>query len=476
MHPSIILDAILAGFIVGSFISFVFKNFEPQFILIFITFLLVFIFARSARRSFIAIIFVLFCWMGYVRFSAQYFKESEMDEYDNQEVILVGYIPEYPGLNQFKIHATSVHTDELCSSISEDVLVKGSADDLKIGKTYIATGKIGKLKSRRSSLDPSYLLKAKEITELSTEHKTKPSNYIKEVAGAIRGRVSLSLTNAIPEPAASLARGYLIGGSSGLPDEVIKNFRRLSLTHILAVSGYNVTIVVIVIMSAATLFLKRAKATLFSCLGITLFSFVAGLSASVVRASFMGIFMIISSAFGRIVSPARVLIITGSVMALFSPLAPFYDIGFQLSFLAVAGLLYIVPVLEKRLGALEKVPGLKESLSSTLAAQIAVSPLIAYYFGSLSIMGILANLLITPLIPYVMAISALVILVSPMNSFLSYIVGVPAYLIGKMQIKISSVIASLPFSSVGLKMNLVWMISFYLFLIFVVIKLRTSDQ
>jgi len=121
-----------------------------------------------------------------------------------------------------------------------------------------------------------------------------------------------------------------------------------------------------------------------------------------VRATIMGLLAMLARATGRTYLAARALMLAGLVMVLFNPLVLAFDISFQLSFLATLGIIFMVPIFERKFQKIPKFLGLREILCTTLAAQIAVLPLILYKMGTFSIVGLPANLAILLFIPLTM--------------------------------------------------------------------------
>lgn len=237
-----------------------------------------------------------------------------------------------------------------------------------------------------------------------------------------------------PEPQSSFMAGLLYGSRSGLPDELTANFSRTGVTHIIAISGYNISIVVTIMMSLLiNLGLYRPQAFWLTLIGIFLFVIFTGASASVVRAGVMGSLVLLAQYLGRLSAIGRVMVLALVIMLLINPLVLLWDAGFQLSFLATLGLVYLTPVLEylfrvNKFGSVSVTKVLLNSVISTLAAIIATLPLILYQFGRLSVVAPLVNLLILWIIPWLMLFGFLAVLLSlffyPLGQVIAYLAGV----------------------------------------------------
>jgi len=213
------------------------------------------------------------------------------------------------------------------------------------------------------------------------------------------------LEEILQEPYAAFAGGLLYGARSNLPPDLTNAFNRTGLSHIVAVSGYNIS----VISAALLAFLNgigfsRKRSFKISLFGIVFFVLFAGASSSVVRAGIMGVLVLWAKNSGRSGSAGRVLLFTAFLMLIFNPRLLLFDAGFQLSFLSTIGLIYFTPVLEKIFYFLPSRLGLKDALITTFSALLATYPLIIYQFGRLSLVAPVANLLILPFIPLAMAL------------------------------------------------------------------------
>jgi competence protein ComEC len=250
-----------------------------------------------------------------------------------------------------------------------------------------------------------------------------------------------------PEPHASFLAGLLTGSRRGMPDSLTQAFKQTGLTHIVAISGFNITII-IAIISSALFFLPLKWRFVPSVLAIILFTLFVGASASVVRASIMGILGLLALQTGRIKNARLIILWTAFFMLLWNPKELWYDAGFQLSFLAVIGLTETAPILEKWLKNISNTLGVREALTMTIAAQVFAMPWVVFQFGNLSLISPLANILVAPLIPFAMLFGFLGTVISfvffPLGQLISYIGW------GCMQIIIfiTTTLASIPFASV----------------------------
>lgn len=227
------------------------------------------------------------------------------------------------------------------------------------------------------------------------------------LAGLFRARVILEdrVALLLPEPEASLLTGLLTGSRGSMPSDLAEAFQITGLTHIVAISGSNITLILMLLQHA--LFFLPLKWRLLPCaLGIVAFVLFVGASASAVRAGVMGCIGLLALQSGRQKHARLAILWAAFLMLCWNPALLWYDAGFQLSFLAVIGITELEKALRSRLNFLPDILGLKEAFSATMAAQIATTPWIAWSFGRLSIISPLSNVLLAPLIPISMGLGA----------------------------------------------------------------------
>mgnify|MGYP001613750755 CR=1 FL=1 len=309
---------------------------------------------------------------------------------------------------------------------------------------------------------------------------------------------------ALPEPHASLAGGIVIGGKSGLGNELKDDFIRSGLVHIIVLSGYNVMVVAEWVIAALALTkLPKRWGAGAGALALLIFVGIAGATATALRAAVMALIALYARATGRTYAAGRALLVVIFLMLLSNPLYLVFDPGFGLSVVATAGLIWLAPIIETLLNKQSVLHFLRvrqmqrsETLSknatrfasnsfwknvtvTTLAAQIAVFPLLLYNTGNLSIVAIPANLLAVPLVPLAMGFSALAGLAGMLfNSFaplLGIVIAFPAYLANAYLIFIARESSALPLAAFMLPPFPFWLVLVaYAALMYVVASKRFS--
>jgi competence protein ComEC len=240
----------------------------------------------------------------------------------------------------------------------------------------------------------------------------------------MKKRFESQINRLYPEPHASFMAGLLTGSRKGIPEHLLADFQTTGLTHIIAISGYNISIV-IAIISSFLFFLPLKWRFLPSVLAIIFFTFFVGASPSVVRAAIMGGLGLFALQVGRQNHSFIAILLTGACMVAWNPKFLWYDAGFQLSFLSVLGLSYLAPFLERLFSAVPHTLGLRESLQMTIAAQLMAVPLIVVLFGHFSLIAPVANIFVAPFIPLAMLFGFLGTMISfasfPLGLFIAYL-------------------------------------------------------
>lgn len=229
--------------------------------------------------------------------------------------------------------------------------------------------------------------------------------------------IIIKIDTAYPNQVGEFLKGILIGYTDTLPAEIKESFKKTGVSHILAVSGYNMAIIVILVYQQLINKQIYKPFSFWITIAIMiLFTLLTGAEASIMRAGIFAIIILSAEQLQRYVGGMRPLILCATILVLINPLYIGYDIGFQLSFLAVIGLILYGQLFKTYL---EGIPsfGILSMIGETLFAQILVLPLLIYYFGQVSLISIIANILIVPVIPFAMAWGSITALLLPWKIF-----------------------------------------------------------
>ena len=266
--------------------------------------------------------------------------------------------------------------------------------------------------------DIGYIMRGVEVEKLGTR-----STSVGTVLSDARAELRKGITDSLPPHAASLYRAMVLGERGALDAQTQQNLQRAGLSHIVAISGMHIAILFFVVFFFVSAFpLSRAHAGVIALFCIALYALMVGGSASVVRACLMvGVFFL-AERFGRPHNSLRVLLLVGALMVALNPLIIRYDIGFQLSFSAVFGIILALPLHDRLLSFVPEKLGLRSLVGVSLSAQAATLPLVLFHFGAFPVWGIIANILVVSILP--------IVLVAGIATALLGVLGLPSWFFG----------------------------------------------
>jgi competence protein ComEC len=284
-----------------------------------------------------------------------------------------------------------------------------------------------------------------------------------ELIYRLRSYMSQSLTRALPEPQCSVAKQILLGQRGSLSPEIRQRFSETGTAHLLAISGLHVSIIAGIALSAGVWAFGRQRPTylLLALVVVWLYTMLSGMLPSAIRAAIMGSLWLYADWIGRPRSAFTALTLAAAIMLVASPLF-LSDIGFQLSFAAMGGLVFLTPIFQswgkKLFGNQEGEvsPGIGFVIGScavTLGAVIATLPLTAYYFGLISLIALPANLVTLPATPGIILSSALVAIVGILAPTVASISGWVSWLLITYVLKVVELFAAVPFAAVDIEIG-----------------------
>ena len=295
----------------------------------------------------------------------------------------------------------------------------------------------------------------------------------KSIFADLSRRFTAGMQNALPEPLASFGLGLLIGLRTIMPPDILAQLTAVGLVHIVAVSGYNLTILT---RAVGRVRLGSKYQKLIISLGlIALFVLVTGFSASIVRAALVSVLTLWAWFYGRQIKPMVLISFAAALTGLLNPFYVWGDLSWYLSFLAFFGVLVISPVITARL--FSKQPKILTSvLIETLSAELMTLPLIISTFGQLSIISLVANLLIVPLVPVAMLLSAVAAI---FGGILPQVVGWfawPAVLLLTYMLDVIHLLSSIPSVLLHVTAGSNLMLGFYASLLLIIFAARKHGR
>ncbi|MFH1509368.1 MAG: ComEC/Rec2 family competence protein [bacterium] len=268
----------------------------------------------------------------------------------------------------------------------------------------------------------------------------------------IKNNFKEQINKLFSEPEAAFLQGLLLGEKNSFPKELLDKFNITGMTHIVALSGYNITIIASFFAVLISGYIKKNKVMVITILGILVFIFITGLDSSVVRAAIMGTLVLLAKNMGRRSTSYNTLALAAVIMVWLQPMILIYDIGFQLSFLATMGILMFSKKLDLKLKRLTNTFAIRESAVMSLSAQILVVPIILINFGNISLISPIANILLLAVLPIIMLTGFL----ATLFSFIFFPAGLVLSVLplGFLQYEIMAItlLAKIPWAS--LKLNL----------------------
>lgn len=250
----------------------------------------------------------------------------------------------------------------------------------------------------------------------------------------LRSSIVEFIRSGLPEPHSSLLLGIILGIKSGFPPDFYEALRVTGTLHVVVVSGFNIT-VIINTLANLLVFIPLRLRVFITLLLITAFVLLVGVNPPVVRAAIMGSIALLGTVLGRQNDALRAFLLAVVLMLIFQP-SWAGELSFQLSFLATSGLIVVFPLLDKAL------PGkgfLRSDLLTTLAAQIMVWPLLAYKFGTISLLSPVVNTLVLwtiPIITYIGLVTSTIglairdvsaLILIPVRLFLDYFIWIVSW-------------------------------------------------
>lgn len=293
---------------------------------------------------------------------------------------------------------------------------------------------------------------------------------------AFRSRASRVINRLLPEPAASLTNGMVLGIEGGIPKEVNDAFKATGASHLIVISGSNIAFLTGALIAALGSVLPKRRAALVAAPLILVYVLLVGADPPALRAGVMGLLGLGAVFFGRRGTAYVSLCAAGMLMLALNPLT-LWDIGFQLSFLTSLGLiLFSRPLSSAALAFLrlhlpiETAKRVTRALDSTLivtvAAQATVLPLILFYFGRLSPVSLLTNLLVLPVQPAILGGGIAALLAGLAWAPLGQAVAAAPWLLLTYTWRVVETTAAIPFASVDVgRIGPAFVIGYYALLI-----------
>jgi competence protein ComEC len=397
--------------------------------------------------------------------------DSNLSSYTGQEVEIQGTVSTSPEVRDkvthVRITGLEISRDSTRRELSGDILLFVPRETTyAYGDVLLVKGALETPPSFDDFDYPGYLARQgimatiylPDITVLETGAGILPLTLVY----SLREKLSRSLAQALPEPQAALTQGILLGIRYNIPSDILDDFTLTGTTHVLAVSGVNISIVAGMLLGIGLwLFGKKHYLYIWLALGIVwLYSILTGMQPPVVRAAIMASLFFIAELLGRQRSAVSWLALAAAVMTGLNP-GLLGDPSFQMTCLSMLGLLFLYPplmilgkkvvssVLGERGFVTTTAVMITDSFAVTLAATAAVWPLIALYYGVVSFIGPLTTLLVLPALPVITMTGALTAIAGLIAPALAQVFAWSNWLAASYMLLIVSSLAVVPLAAIS---------------------------
>lgn len=405
---------------------------------------------KSSTRSNITVLFLIFALLGSLRTSFS----PEAVFVPEGKLTIEGKVSEFPDERDSKTEYSILVSKIEGQNLTNEFKVLVNAE-------RFPRAEFGDLIKAEGTLDVPGIIEAKDgskfdygkylrsqgfvarMSFVKVEILEKSNSSIKSVLFKIRKTFSDGIENSFPEPQSGFLKGIILGEKHAIGKDTEEVFQKAGLTHLVVLSGYNVMIVIGVIL----FIMRRISLRMAPYIaGITLLGFVimTGAEEPAIRAGLMAGIMLIGLVLRKRYVAGRALALVIIGFTLWDPLSA-TSLSFLLSAVATFAVIYVAPIVSNYFQFITANFGLREATSTTIAAQVFVAPLILFSIGSIPVLSLIANVLVLPIMPLAMIFGA-VAAVTGMFSFLPIIFAYPAHILLSYVIYVAKIIGSIPFA------------------------------
>ena len=433
----------------------------------------VFLAIPRAKVSFAILFAALFFFSGVLGASrAWIFSETiprELAQFENQSVTITGVVSADPDTRETTLRAPilidSVNGNKLSGKIlvSTDRFAPLSYGDRVEARGVLKRPDAFETDTGRIFNYPRFLF-AHRITHTVSFGKvvvveSGKGNPIMQALVRLKNAFVARIEQTLPDPEAPLLSGLLLGEKQSLGSGLYASLQRAGVVHMIVLSGYNVSLVVKALLASTRAMLPRNASFAIASLGIVAFALMTGATETTIRASIMAGVLIMASVLGRPHDALRALLVAAAIMLLVNPFILMYDLSFQLSFLATAGIILFADAFSRRLTFLSERFGIREIGGATLSAQLSVLPLLILSLGNVSLVAPLANIAVLAAVPWAMLFGFVSGLAAFIGTWFAAPFTVVAYALLEYILVVSVWFGNLPFASITVPPSLgAWLV------------------
>ena len=420
---------------------------------------------------------------------------NELRKYNDleQNITLIGQVTKEPDIRENNIKLTiqveSINWNEKCSrSIKGKVLATTwRYPEYQYGDKLKITGKLETPQNFADFNYQDYLAKEGIYSIIFSPRieLLKRGNYQGLISIVysknllFKNRLRENVYQNLSPPQSSILGAIILGDKRKISEEWKGKLNIAGVRHITCVSGMHIIILAGILMwLGMALGLYRGQAFYFAIILLLLFIIMVGAPPSAIRAGIMGGLLLFAQKIGRLRLSGRAITFAAAAMLIQNPLLLKSDVGFQLSFLAALGIIYLMPSFQDWF---KKIPNnqifpLRNLLSMTLAAQVFTLPILIYNFGYFSQIAPMTNILIVPLLPYIMVLGFIFSLAGVIWSPLGWIFSWPAWFLLTYLIKIVDWFSRISWASLTLEISWIWLIISYIILGLATWRLNSKEK
>lgn len=431
---------------------------------------------------------LIFMSLGALRYQLVEFNSNDLQQYNQKEITLLGRVISEPDIRenatQLTIEVEKILYNQKIIFISGKTLIKTNKYPSYNYADIVEAKGFLKIPETFEGFDyQNYLAKKgiyslidwPEIKILSKENYLNVFQFFYGQILKFKNNIRENINKSFSFIESKLLAGILLGDQSGFSQDFKDKLNITGLRHITAVSGMNVAILCSVFMSLFLGFgLWRGQAFYLTLFFIFLFVLMIGFQASVIRAGIMGSIVLLAQKVGRLPNSTRIIVFTAAIMILINPMILVWDVGFQLSFLAILGIV----LLSQPIGSIlkfipqEKFINLRSVVSATLSAQVFTLPILIYNFGRISLISTVTNILVVPMVDLIMIFGFVFAILSSIWWVLGWVFIWPCWLLLVYVIKIINIFSK-PWAIKSFEnVHWLWLVALYLILAILVVWVK----
>jgi competence protein ComEC len=344
---------------------------------------------------------------------------------------------------------------------------------LEYGTQVLVEGYIELPKGKRNfgGFDYQRYLNSQNIYAIFKSQKVNIINLPKfNLIYYLRSKINNIIAQTLPKEHYALLIALLIGDTSNVPESILLSFNKSGITHLLAVSGSNVSYIIILAKLIFNKLFGKKVSNIFVILFIITYMLICGSASSVMRASIMAILIIVSEIIYTKYNVYTSIALSTLIILIYNPLM-ICDVGFILSYGGTIAISLLYNKINFLINKYIKIKLLSETLSITISVQIILIPIIIYYFNTLSLISIISNLFLVPITALITLAGTLLVLFGQIHIIIGKIFSYSIYILISLSIYLSNLFSNTPFSIILIPTpNIILIILYYIIIYLYFIK------